>query len=251
MSGRTVTAGVLLIGDELLSGRTQDANLQAIATFLGALGVQVREARAVPDIQEEIVAALNALRGRYDYVLTTGGIGPTHDDITADSVAAAFGVPIAERADALAVMESHYGRALDRPEDDNRRRMARIPDGASLIVNASTGAPGFQIGNVFVMAGVPNIMRAMLEDLPERIEGGAVIRSLTVGAAGLRESDLADGMVRVQDECGVQIGSYPYFTEKSRGVNIVARSTDEAALARAGDALEDLVRAAGGTPERS
>jgi molybdenum cofactor synthesis domain-containing protein len=247
---KTVTASVLLIGDELLSGRTQDANLKAIADFLSPLGVQVREARVVPDIQAEIAEALNALRGRYDYVFTTGGIGPTHDDITADAVAAAFGVSVTERADALAVMAKHYGRALDRPEDANRRRMARIPDGARLIVNAATGAPGFQIGNVFVMAGVPSIMRAMLEDLADRIEGGAVTLSATVGAAGLRESDLAGGMEAVQRDMGVSVGSYPYFSPDGSGVNIVARSTDAEALARAAEALEALVREKGGTPVR-
>ncbi len=250
MAEHPVTAGVLLIGDELLSGRTQDVNLKAIADFLQPLGVRVAEARIVPDIQDEIVAALNALRTRYDYVFTTGGIGPTHDDITADCVAAAFGVPIKERADALAVMQAHYGRALDRDEDTNRRRMARIPGDARLIVNAATGAPGFQIENVFVLAGVPKIMRAMLEDVAHHIKGGAVVHSITVGAPDMRESDLAEGMERVQRECGVQIGSYPYFNETARGVNIVARSADPDALARAAAALEDLVRAAGGTPAR-
>lgn len=248
---KTVTAAVLLIGDELLSGRTQDVNLKAIADFLTPLGVQIREARVVPDVEAEIVAALNALRGRYDYVFTTGGIGPTHDDITADAAAAAFGVPVSERADALAVMEKHYGRKLDREEDVNRRRMARIPDGASLITNAATGAPGFQIANVFVMAGVPTIMRAMLQDLAHRIEGGAVIRSVTVSAPGMKESDLADGMARVQAELGVSVGSYPWFSDNGSGVNIVARSADEGALACAADALETVVRSAGGTPVRS
>ena len=247
---RVVTAAVLLIGDELLSGRTQDVNLKAIADFLAPLGVQIREARIVPDVEEEIVAALNALRGRHDYIFTTGGIGPTHDDITADAVAKAFGVGVSERADALALMELHYGRKLDLAEDDNRRRMARIPDGADLIVNAATGAPGFQIGNVFVMAGVPKIMRAMLEYLPGRIEGGAVTHSVTIGAAGMKESDLADGMRRVQDEAGVSVGSYPYFGATTHGVNIVARSTDLDALERAARALEAVVRQAGGTPER-
>ena len=160
-SGKPVTAAVLVIGDEILSGRTPDTNPNYIAKFLSALGIDLCEARVVPDIEAEIVAALNALRTRYNYVFTTGGIGPTHDDITADAVARAFGVGIDYNAEAMALLGARY-----KPGEFNemRKRMARIPDGATLIKNSISTAPGFQIGNVFVMAGVPMIMRAMLEE---------------------------------------------------------------------------------------
>ncbi len=170
MTQRQVKAAVLLIGDELLSGRTQDINLQAVAKFLGPLGVQLAEARVVADAPGEIAEAVNALRAKYDYVFTTGGIGPTHDDKTADAMALAFGVPIDVRDDARAILEAHYkGRSS---LNESRLRMARIPDTASLIANPVSKAPGFQIGNVFVMAGVPSIMRGMLQDISHRIEGG-------------------------------------------------------------------------------
>jgi len=240
---KTVTAAVLMIGDELLSGRTRDANLQEIARFLAPMGVDVREARVVSDIREEIVAALNALRERYDYVFTTGGIGPTHDDITADSVAAAFGVDIGVRRDALEILEDWYARAKTELTEA-RRRMARIPDGADLIANPVTGAPGFQIGNVFVLAGVPKIMRGMLEDIADRIEGGQPTQTASVSFAGLREGDMADQLGALQEShAEVSIGSYPYFEEDgARGVNVVVRSRDADALESARAALEDLAR---------
>jgi molybdenum cofactor synthesis domain-containing protein len=156
-----VTAGVLIIGDEILSGRTQDTNLRDIALYLGVHGVDLAEARTVPDVLEEIVAALDALRSRYDYVITTGGIGPTHDDITADAVAAAFGVELYEHPDILAMMQARWGDQLNAA----RRRMARVPVGGDLVKNPVQGPPGFTIGNVFVLAGVPMIMRGMLEDV--------------------------------------------------------------------------------------
>src|SRR5277367_3075388 len=156
----TVTAAVLVIGDEILSGRTKDRNLGYIAEYLAKIGVDVREARVVPDVEDDIVAALNALRGRYDYVVTTGGIGPTHDDITADAVAKAFGVSIDEDPRVIAMMLERYPAGDLTPA---RRRMARIPAGAALIENPISKAPGFRIGNVFVMAGVPSIMQAMFD----------------------------------------------------------------------------------------
>jgi molybdenum cofactor synthesis domain-containing protein len=159
-----VTAAVLIIGDEILSGRTQDTNLRDIARYLGVHGVDLCEARTVPDVLDEIVDALNALRARYDYVITTGGIGPTHDDITADAVAAAFGVELEEHPDILAMMQSRWGDQMNAA----RRRMARVPVGGSLVNNPVQGPPGFTIGNVFVLAGVPQIMRGMLEDVGPR-----------------------------------------------------------------------------------
>jgi molybdenum cofactor synthesis domain-containing protein len=248
MTQREVKAAVLLIGDELLCGRTQDVNLQTIAKFLAPLGVQVAEARMVADAPEEIAAAVNVLRTKYDYVFTTGGIGPTHDDKTADAIAAAFGVPIGVRDDARAILEAHYKGASNL--NAARLRMARIPDGASLIANPVSKAPGFQLGNVFVMAGVPSIMRGMLEDVGRRIEGGAVVRSFTVRAKGMREGDIAAGLEALEQAApGVSFGSYPWFSPEGYGVHLVARSADQAALAKAGEDLTSLIRSRGGEPE--
>jgi molybdenum cofactor synthesis domain-containing protein len=249
MTQRQVKAAVLLIGDELLSGRTQDVNLQTIAKFLAPLGVQVAEVRIVADVPDEIAAAVNALRAQYDYVFTTGGIGPTHDDKTADAVAAAFGVGIDVRDDARAVLEAHYKGAS--PLNEARLRMARIPDGASLIANPVSRAPGFQLGNVFVMAGVPSIMRGMLQDVGHRIEGGAVVRSVTVRAKGVGESQIAKGLAALEAETNnaVSFGSYPWFTPEGFGVHLVARSADAEALEKAGDDLRALIRSCGAEPE--
>ena len=248
MTQRQVKAAVLLIGDELLSGRTQDINLQTIAKFLAPLGVQVAEARVVADVPDEIVAAVNALRSKYDYVFTTGGIGPTHDDKTADAMAAAFGVNIDVREDALEILKAHYKGTT--PINEARLRMARIPDGASLIANPVSKAPGFQIGNVFVMAGVPSIMRGMLQDIAHRIEGGAVVRSVTVRGKGVREGDIAEALQALEEAApGVSFGSYPWFLPGDFGLHLVARTSDLAALAKAGEDLKALIRARGGEPE--
>ncbi|SRR5690606_8357051 len=249
MTQRQVKAAVLLIGDELLSGRTQDINLQAIAKFLAPLGVQLAEARVVADAPDQIAEAVNALRVKYDYVFTTGGIGPTHDDKTADAVAAAFGVGIDVREDARAILEAHYkGRTS---LNESRLRMARIPDGASLIANPVSKAPGFQLGNVFVMAGVPSIVRGMLEDISHRIEGGAVVRSRTIRARGVPEGDIADGLgaLEVAADGVVGFGSYPWFTPEGFGVHLVARSADPAALEKAANDLMEMIRARGVEPE--
>lgn len=248
MPENRVTAAVLLIGDELLSGRTQDVNLQTIAKFLAPLGVQVAEARVVPDIPEKMVAAINELRAAHDYLFTTGGIGPTHDDKTADAVAAAFGVAIDVRDDARAILEAHYKSG---PLNEARLRMARIPDGASLIANPVSRAPGFQIENVFVLAGVPSIMRGMLEDVGKRIHGGAVVRSITVRGGAVREGDIAAGLEALEAGApGVSFGSYPWFAPPdSFGVHLVARSADPTALAKAGEDLKALIRARGAEPE--
>lgn len=249
MTQRQVKAAVLLIGDELLSGRTQDINLQTIAKFLAPLGVQLAEARVVADVPDQISEAVNALRAKYDYVFTTGGIGPTHDDKTADAVAAAFGVGIDVREDARAILEAHYkGRTT---LNESRLRMARIPDGASLIANPVSKAPGFQLGNVFVMAGVPSIVRGMLEDISHRIEGGAIVRSRTIRARGVPEGDIADGLGALEAATGgaVGFGSYPWFTPEGFGVHLVARSADPAALEKAANDLMDMIRARGVEPE--
>jgi molybdenum cofactor synthesis domain-containing protein len=248
MTQRQVKAAVLLIGDELLSGRTQDVNLQTIAKFLAPLGVQLAEARVVPDVPEEMIAAVNALRVKYDYVFTTGGIGPTHDDKTADAMAAAFGVNIGVREDARAILEAHY-KGRDNL-NEARLRMARIPDGAILIANPVSRAPGFQIGNVFVMAGVPSIMRGMLQDVAGRIEGGAVVRSVTVRGKGVREGDIATGLAQLEaDAPGVSFGSYPWFAPEGYGVHLVARTSDADALAKAEADLKALIAERGAEPE--
>jgi len=242
-----VTAAVLLIGDELLSGRTRDVNLQNIALFLAPFGIQVAESRTVSDDQHAIVAALNALRERYDYVFTTGGIGPTHDDITADAVAAAFGVGISEREDALNILRQ---RIKEVDLNEARRRMARIPDGARLIANSMSGAPGIHIGNVFVLAGVPGIARAMLEDVGPHLKGGAVVLSHTVRGVGLREGAFGAALGELAAKMAdVSFGSYPYFSAEGYGAHLVARGTDPAQMAKALEALVDLVKQQGVTPE--
>ena len=223
-----VTAGILLIGDELLSGRTRDVNLATIAKFLEPLGVQVEEARILSDNADVIRETVKDFADRFDYVFTTGGIGPTHDDITADCIAAAFGLDISEREDALDELRKRYA------EDElnaARRRMARIPDGASLIDNPVSQAPGFQTRNVFTLAGVPQIMRGMLADISHRIEGGAKVYQITVSASGIGEGDAAAPLAEIESAYpGVSIGSYPWFNDDLRGVNFVARGTDESNL---------------------
>lgn len=250
IEAKSVTAAVVLIGDEVLSGRTRDANLQAIAQFLAPLGVSIAECRTVSDEADRIIAAVNALRAENDYVFTTGGIGPTHDDITAESVGAAFGVQTGIRGDALEIIEEWYART-GTPLTESRKRMARIPDGASLIDNPVTGAPGFQIGNVFVLAGVPKIARGMLEDIAHRIEGGAVTRSRSVRADNLREGDIAEPLGVMQEEHpAVSIGSYPYFQDVDgggfkRGTHLVARATDAAELDQVIEKISSLVSGLG------
>lgn len=247
MSGPS--AAVLLIGDELLSGRTRDINLQQIALFLEPIGIPVRECRTVSDVQDEIIAAVNTLRAKYTYVFTTGGIGPTHDDITADAIAAAFGVDISEHPDVIADMAARYG-AMNTEFTPARRRMARIPHGAKLVTNPVSGAPGFQMENVFTLAGVPMIARAMLEDIGPRLEGGAVVLKVQLRGPGLREGDLAEPLgVIAKAHPGVSIGSYPWYLGMGdTGVALVARATDAAALAAVRDELETLIRSLGVEP---
>ena len=241
------TAAVLVIGDEILSGRTQDTNSNYIAKQLGALGIDLREARIVGDAEDEIAAALNALRARYTYVFTTGGIGPTHDDITADAVAKAFGVGIDYHPEALAMLAARY-----KPGEFNemRRRMARIPQGAELVRNTASVAPGIHIGNVYVMAGVPMIMRAMMEDIVPHLERGAVVHAQTVQAR-IGEGRIAEGLMRIQNDfADLALGSYPYYREDGFGVQLVARGRDAARVEAAALAIEAMIRAEGAEPER-
>ena len=242
-----ITAAVLVIGDEILSGRTQDTNLGYIAKLLGTLGIDLCEGRIVPDVECEIVAALNELRRRYTYVFTTGGIGPTHDDITADAVAKAFGVGIDYHPEALAALGARY-----RPGEFNemRKRMARVPDGAVLIQNSVSTAPGFQIENVFVMAGVPMIVRAMMEDVAPRLKRGAVVIAATISAR-IAEGRIAATLARIQAEHNsVAIGSYPFYAPEGSGVQLVVRGRDGEAVESAARAIENAVVAEGAVPER-
>jgi molybdenum cofactor synthesis domain-containing protein len=242
-----VTAAVLVIGDEILSGRTQDTNTAYIARFLGALGIDLCEARVVPDIQDEIVSALNQLRARYTYVFTTGGIGPTHDDITADAVAAAFAVGIDYHPEAMAMLSARY-----KPGEFNemRMRMARIPFTATLVKNSVSTAPGFQIGNVFVMAGVPMIMRAMLEEIAPRLRRGVAVAVETVQTR-LPEGRLAAGLMAIQKEHpSLALGSYPFYREDGNGVQLVVRGRDPMAVEAAAAEIETMVRAEGGEATR-
>ena len=232
MTSAQPTAAVLLIGDEILSGRTKDKNLGFIADYMTALGIDLREARLVPDVEEEIVAALNALRQRYTYVFTTGGIGPTHDDITADAVARAFGVPCEHDPRAVDILLAYF-KEMGREPNEARMRMARMPRGASLIENPVSRAPGFQMGNVFVMAGVPKIMNAMMEDVATRLTRGVPMTSKTVEFRG-GEGDAAKPLGEIQKAYpNVVIGSYPFQAPDGFATNLVLRSRDEAALEQA------------------
>src|SRR3954463_3176944 len=244
---RVWTAALAVIGDEILSGRTQDKNVAQVATWLNDQGIRLAEVRIVPDVLERIGEAVNALRSAHDYVFTTGGIGPTHDDITVDAIAAALGVPVVIHPQARQLLEDYY---RDRPGGitDARLRMARVPEGAELIPNPTSGAPGVKIGNVYIMAGVPYIAASMLEALTGKLEGGLPFVSVTVGARA-PESDVAD-LLRETEQAhpGVAIGSYPFFKDGRYGANFVIRSED-AELARVtGEDLSERLREAGFEP---
>ncbi|MGO4674084.1 competence/damage-inducible protein A [Bosea sp. 2YAB26] len=233
-----VTAAILVIGDEILSGRTKDKNIGYIAEYLTNIGIELRQVRVVPDSLDEIVSAVNALRSRYTYVFTTGGIGPTHDDITADSVAAAFGVPINVDPRAVAMLSERF------PPDqlnEARMRMARIPEGGELIANSVSKAPGFIIANVIVMAGVPAIMQAMLDVVGPTLKTGTRILSDTV-RAGLREGDIGTALGEIaQSHPQVAIGSYPFWSETGPDTNVVVRSRDPEKLDQAMAAVKQMI----------
>lgn len=216
------TAGLIVIGDEILSGRTHDKNIAQVASWLQVQGIRLAEVRVVPDVEARIVDAVNALREAYDYLFTTGGIGPTHDDITVDAVAAALGVPVVIHPEARAILERYYETRGGLNE--GRLRMARVPEGAELIPNRMSGAPGIRRGNLFLMAGVPHITAGMLDALTGELEGGAPLLSETLGG-WVPESEVADVLRRTEaafDSC--QIGSYPFFREGRVGANFVIRS---------------------------
>jgi len=231
---KTVSAALVVIGEEILSGRTKDENIAYIAAYLTRVGIQLREVRVVADVETAIIAAVNELRGIFTYVFATGGIGPTHDDVTTDAIAKAFGVPVVVDPEAVAAMRKRYVGTELTPA---RLRMARVPEGASLIDNAISRAPGFMIENVIVMAGVPNIMQVMLDDVSRRLRKGCTMVSRSV-RLDVPEGDAADGLGTLQAaHPEVQIGSYPFFHNKRLGTYVVLRSTDEGKLAAAEIAL--------------
>jgi molybdenum cofactor synthesis domain-containing protein len=223
------TAAMLVIGDEILSGRTRDSNMHHLAGQLTERGIVLCEVRVVADDHAAIVAAVNALRGGVDHVFTSGGIGPTHDDITSDAIAAAFGVAITHRADAMALLQAHYDRQ-SLPFNEARQRMARIPDGARLIDNPVSIAPGFTLGNVHVMAGVPKIFEAMLQGVLAGIAGGLPLQSRSLRV--LRgEGEIASDFAALAAEYpDLSMGSYPFNMNGQFGTNLVVRGTDEARL---------------------
>ncbi len=240
---RIWTAGLLIIGDEILSGRTQDRNIAQIAGWLNLQGIRLSEVRVVPDVIERIAAAVNALRAENDYLFTTGGIGPTHDDMTVDAIAHALGVEVVVHPRARAILEAYY--ASHGGANDARLRMARVPEGAELIENRLSGAPGIRLGNIFILAGVPHIATLMLEALSGTIEGGRPLLSRTIGS-WTAESEVAD-LLRETEKAhpACQIGSYPFFREGRVGANFVIRSTDAPALAACEAALTAALEQAG------
>jgi molybdenum cofactor synthesis domain-containing protein len=240
---RIWTAALVVIGDEILSGRTEDRNVAQVATFLNRQGIRLVEVRIVPDDEGAIVEAVNALRARHDYLFTTGGIGPTHDDITVDSIAAALGVPVVVHPEARAILEDYY---RDKGGvSDARLRMARVPEGAELIPNRTSGAPGVRIGNIYILAGVPHIAANMLEALDGALEGGRPMVSVTLGAYAA-ESEVADLLRETEARhSGVAIGSYPFFKDGRYGANFVMRSEDGKAARRCNAELAGKLTEAG------
>lgn len=232
---RIWTAALVIIGDEILSGRTQDKNIAQVAAWLNVQGIRLVEVRVVPDIEDRIVEAVNTLRARNDYLFTTGGIGPTHDDITVDAIAVALGVGVEHHPEAVAILERYYETRGG--VNEARLRMARVPAGADLIPNRMSGAPGIKIGNIFIMAGVPAITAGMLDALTGTLEGGAPLVSVQIGA-WVAESEVA-GLLREVEKAheGCAIGSYPFFREGRVGANFVSRSTDMAAAQACADAI--------------
>lgn len=241
------TAAVLVIGNEILSGRTQDVNIAFLGDALNEHGIRLAEARIVADIEEEIVAAVNALRVKYDYVFTTGGIGPTHDDITADSIAAAFGVDIDYHPEVYPLLkEAFEARGVE--ANEARMRMARVPDGASLISNDISLAPGFQLGNVFVLAGVPRIARSMFEAAKSRLTQGAPVLSRSI-RVHVGEGTIAAPLAELQEKyAGIDIGSYPWSDGGIYGTNLVLRCMDEALLERAAGEVFEMAASLGANP---
>src|SRR5436309_3441403 len=243
---KIVTACVLIIGNEILSGRTQDENLAFLAKGLNEVGIRLREARVIPDVTDTIVATVNECRAKFDHVFTTGGIGPTHDDITSTCIARAFGVPLVIHPEARRLLESHYPPG---GLNEARLRMAQVPEGAVLLPNPISRAPGFQIGNVYVLPGVPQIMQAIFSELRHRLKGGDKVLSRSVSCT-LAEGTIANALADLQDRyADVEIGSYPYFRRADFGTTLVLRGTDRARIEAATEELKGLIRDLGGDPK--
>ena len=244
---RVVSAALIIIGDEILSGRTAVANLRYIARRLDSLGVRLKQVRVVPDEQDAIVAAVNQCRAAHDYVMTTGGIGPTHDDITAAAIAAAFGRRLIRNPEIVAILEDAY-RDSGMDLNEARLSMANTPEGVTLIANPVSGAPGWQIENVFVFAGVPKIMQAMFDSMTHRLTGGEPLRERAV-IVDIGEGALAAGLEEIQNRHGaLSIGSYPYYRGGAFGVKLVLRGTDDEELDAAVEELMAVLRDLGGNP---
>ena len=241
MTAEIVTAAILVIGDEILSGRTKDKNIGYIAEYMTAIGIDVKEVRVVSDDEPEVIEALNALRNRYTYVFTTGGIGPTHDDITADCIAKAFGVSIDYHPEAVAIMKERVAR-MGGELNEARMRMTRIPDGAALVANKVSGAPGFWIGNVITMAGVPNIMQAMLDEVAPKLKTGVKMLSQSI-RADAKEGDIGTELGAVAKAFpDAMIGSYPFIDENGvPNTNVVVRSRDGARLTEVSAAVQAML----------
>jgi molybdenum cofactor synthesis domain-containing protein len=243
MSERIWTAALIVIGDEILSGRTHDKNIAQVASWLQVQGIRLMEVRVVPDVEERIAEAVNALRTAHDYLFTTGGIGPTHDDITVDAVAKALGLPVVVHPEARRILEEYY--ATRGGITEARLRMARVPEGADLIPNKMSGAPGIKIGNVHLMAGVPHITAQMLDALTGTLEGGAPLLTETIGC-WVAESEVADILREVERaHADCSIGSYPFFKDGKVGANFVIRSTDRDMLRSCADTLCEALGDAG------
>ena len=250
MTPKIPTACLLIIGNEVLSGRTRDANLQFLATRLSEIGIPLREVRVIPDVEATIIATVNEVRAKYDHIFTTGGIGPTHDDITSECIAKAFGVPWEPQPVAWERLSSHYARQTP-PGDFNaaRQRMATMPRGCVLIDNGISIAPGFSMGNVHVMAGVPRIMQQMFETLAPNLKGGVPVKSRTVWAAGLQEGAIAAGLEAIQHRFPeLDVGSYPFYRSTGNGVALVAKGINEADVIAAGAEITAFISQMGHTP---
>ena len=244
-ASKMVSACVLIIGNEILSGGTQDANLAFLAKGLNEVGIRLREARVIPDDSATIVGTVNEVRGKFDYVFTTGGIGPTHDDITSASIAEAFGGELIVHPEARRILESHYPPG---GLNEARLRMAQVPEGAVLLPNPISRAPGFRVANVYVLPGVPQIMQAIFSELQHRLKGGAKVLSRSVSCA-LGEGTIAQDLAALQTRyADLEIGSYPYFRRSDFGVTLVVRGTERERIAAAIEELKRLIRACGGDP---
>ena len=238
-ANKKISAAIIIIGNEILSGRTQDINVVSISKWLNELGVKLEEVRVIPDIEDSIVKTINEVRKNFRYVFTTGGIGPTHDDITSKSIAKAFNLSYGFHKEAYKILEKYY-----KPENfnDGRKKMAKLPDKAELIFNPSSGAPGFIVDNVFCLPGVPSILKSMLGGLNGKIKGGKKILSKTVSLSTV-ESEIASSLEKVQNKFkDIEIGSYPFFKQGKVGVSIVMRSTKENLISECYKAIQSIIK---------